>query len=704
MKGAFKLINIKGTTVGLHWTFILLLIWILLIRAVAGDTAAQTLWILLAWTSIFICVLLHELGHTFMALHYGIHTKSILLLPIGGIAAIERQPEKPVQEIWISVAGPLVNIAIALLLIPFLHDYVPFWNTTIVIYDIHADNFLFYLHTINIILALFNLIPAFPMDGGRVLRGLLSVYIGPYRATNIAVLISYIISTIFIIAGLFIFNLLLVFFGVFLLVMGAVEKQRNILKRSLKEVPLSTMMIRDFETFDADITVEAAAAQLDIHHQPFFLVTSKNGPVGSVSREDIITAITTERDQQPVSTLVKPGLKILNGEKMGSEVWDELPALPGAILPVVIKGHVAGVINRDCIIEYLLLHDEKVNHSVTREVLNNINSHANKVLLLISLLVITGCNQPDTGSAVPPSPPPAEMFTRSDTVGYYQKMMSLLHNIPSVRWPAEDIPPVSGSILPYKRIVAFYGNLYSAQMGILGALPPVEMKKKLLHEVKNWEQADTLFRVQPALHYVAITAQAKPGKDRKYRLRMPFSQIDSILKMAADINAIVFLDIQVGLSTLQEEIPTLEKYLRMPQVHLGIDPEYSMKGGEVPCTKIGTFDAADINYACQYLEELVKKYQLPPKILVVHRFTQAMVTHYNNIRRWDKVQIVINMDGFGYPAKKINSYNSFVAREPVQYTGFKIFYKNDLTAARQTIMRPEEVLTLYPKPIYIQYQ
>ena len=703
MKGAFKLITIKGTAVGLHWTFILLLIWILLIRAVAGDTAAQTLWILLAWTTIFICVLLHELGHTFMALHYGIHTKNILLLPIGGIAAIERQPEKPVQEIWISVAGPLVNIAIALLLIPFLHNYVPFWNATIVLYDIHADNFLFYLHTINIMLALFNLIPAFPMDGGRVFRGLLSMYIDPYRATNIAVLISHSISTVFIIAGLFTFNLLLAFFGVFLLVMGAVEKQRNILKRSLKDIPLSTIMIRDFEVLDADLTIEDAAVQLGVHHQPFFLVTSKNGPVGSVSREDIIAAITSGTGQQPVSTLVKPGTKILNGEKMGSEVWDELPALPNSILPVVIKGHVVGVINRDCIIEYLLLHDERVNHSVTQEVLNNINSHVNKVLLLISLLVITSCNQQDTG-AVAVTSFPAEMPTRSDTVGYHQKMMSLLHNKPSVKWPAEDIPPISGSILPYKRIVAFYGNLYSTQMGILGALPPVEMKKKLLQEVKNWEQADTLFPVQPALHYIAITAQGNPGKDRKYRLRMPFSQIDSILKMAADIHAIVFLDIQVGLSTLQEEIPTLEKYLRMPQVHLGIDPEYSMKGGEVPCTKIGTFDAADINYACGYLEDLVKKYQLPPKILVVHRFTQAMVTHYNNIRRCDEVQIVVNMDGFGYPAKKISSYNSFVAREPVQYTGFKIFYKNDLTAARQTIMRPEEVLALYPKPIYIQYQ
>src|SRR6187402_300694 len=139
MKGAFKLVSIKGTTIGLHWTFILLLIWILLIRGLAGDTAEQTLWTLLVWTSIFFCVLLHELGHTFMALHYGISTKSILLLPIGGIAVIERQPEKPEQEVLISVAGPLVNIVIAILLLPFLHDYVPFWKSTTVTGSINAD-------------------------------------------------------------------------------------------------------------------------------------------------------------------------------------------------------------------------------------------------------------------------------------------------------------------------------------------------------------------------------------------------------------------------------------------------------------------------------------------------------------------------------------------------------------------------------------
>lgn len=147
---------------------------------------------------------------------------------------------------------------------------------------------------------------------------------------------------------------------------------------------------------------------------------------------------------------------------------------------------------------------------------------------------------------------------------------------------------------------------------------------KNYRETKNWQQDDTLTPVQPALHHIAVTAQRSPGASHKYRLRMPFHQIDRALEIAKKIEALVFLDIQVGHSTLKEEISALKKYLLTPPVHLGIDPEYSMKGGEVPCSIVGTFDASDINYSSEYLSRLVREHNLPPKILVVHRFTQNM--------------------------------------------------------------------------------
>ncbi len=272
----------------------------------------------------------------------------------------------------------------------------------------------------------------------------------------------------------------------------------------------------------------------------------------------------------------------------------------------------------------------------------------------------------------------------------------------SGKW-ANKAEPLPGAILPYKRIIAFYGNLYSKNMGILGELPKQEVLQKLQQEVKLWNEADSFMQVQPALHYIAVTAQLLPGKGNKYRLRMPFSQIDSVLEMAAQIHAIVFLDIQVGWSSLQEEIPQLEKYLKLPNVHLGIDPEFSMKGGQKPGAVVGEFDAADINYAADYLEKIVKENHLPPKILVVHRFTQGMVKNYKQISIKPEVQIVMHMDGWGVPAQKMNTYRQYIYREPVDYTGFKLFYKND-TKNNGRMLDPKEVLTLKPQPVYIQYQ
>ncbi len=273
----------------------------------------------------------------------------------------------------------------------------------------------------------------------------------------------------------------------------------------------------------------------------------------------------------------------------------------------------------------------------------------------------------------------------------------------SGRWKIPATEPQQGSIFPFKRVIAYYGNLYSKQMGILGELPKPEVLAKLQKVVNEWKAADTVMDVIPALHYIAVTAQCLPGKAGKYRLRMPFSQIDSILRMAEQINAIVFLDIQIGLGTLQEEIPELEKYLKLPNVHLGIDPEFSMKGGQKPGTVIGEFHASDINYATGYLAKLVKENSIPPKVLVIHRFTQGMVKNYKEFKIRPEVQIVMHMDGWGHPAKKIGTYNHFISREAVEFTGFKIFYKNDMKNDGR-LLTPKELVKLKPQPVYIQYQ
>lgn len=336
-------------------------------------------------------------------------------------------------------------------------------------------------------------------------------------------------------------------------------------------------------------------------------------------------------------------------------------------------------------------------------------------LTFASIFILNSCNQPtEKKPAEKPADQPAqeaivpkveEKPLTIDTVAYREKLTALANGDTTGRWPHRpDVYPLNGAILPFKRIVAFYGNLYSKKMGVLGEYPPKEMWAKLNTEVKAWEDVDPATPVQPAIHYIAVVAQGTPMEDGTYCKRMPAAQIDSALTIAKMGDAIVFLDIQVGKSKLQKEVPLLEKYLKMPHVHLGIDPEFSMKEGHVPGKKIGTYNADDINYCAEYLANLVKENNLPPKVLVVHRFTQGMVRNYKDIKLRPEVQIVMHMDGWGEPILKYSTYKLYIHKEPVQFTGFKLFYKNDLKKAPHRMLTPTDLIKLKPQPVYIQYQ
>ena len=271
-------------------------------------------------------------------------------------------------------------------------------------------------------------------------------------------------------------------------------------------------------------------------------------------------------------------------------------------------------------------------------------------------------------------------------------------------WPVTTVYPNYGALLPFNRIVAYYGNFYSKQMGVLGEYPEEIMLEKLKAEVTKWEQADPSTPVIPAIHYIASTAQASPGKYKKYMLQMPFSEIDKSLVLAKKANGIVFLDLQIGNSDVMTEVREIRKYLALPQVHLGIDPEFAMKPGDRPGTKIGTVDAREINEVTELLAKIVRDNKLPPKILIIHRFTEDMVTNYQNIRPLPEVQIVIEMDGWGSQELKKATYAHVIYNEPVQFSGFKLFYKNDIRTKGSMMLTPTEVLKLQPIPSYIQYQ
>jgi hypothetical protein len=271
-------------------------------------------------------------------------------------------------------------------------------------------------------------------------------------------------------------------------------------------------------------------------------------------------------------------------------------------------------------------------------------------------------------------------------------------------WPVKYPQPLPGSILPHKRIVAYYGNPLSKRMGVLGEYPKEEMLRHLKVEVAKWEKADSLHPVQPALHLIAVVAQGKPGQAGKYRMVMPDKIINDVYGWAKETNAILFIDIQSGRENIRTLLPRFEWILKNADVHLAIDPEFNLiQIGKVPGSKIGTFDAVDINYVSDFLQSLVKKYNLPPKVFIVHRFTRKMVTNAKQIAVHPEVQVVMNMDGWGAPWLKRTSYKDYIVKEPVQFTGFKLFYHND-TKKGDPLLTPQEVLRLNPNPIYIQYQ
>jgi hypothetical protein len=312
-----------------------------------------------------------------------------------------------------------------------------------------------------------------------------------------------------------------------------------------------------------------------------------------------------------------------------------------------------------------------------------------------------------SAAPTPTTPLPAlKNRSKTDSISYAAAIRAGMRATERGDWPVKGPEPLPGALFPAHRVVAFYGNPLSKKMGVLGEYPVDDMLARLDQEIRRWQEADPSTPVQPALHLIAVVAQGAPGRDGMYRLRMPDTLIERVYQWAQRKHGLLFLDIQVGHSTVQAELPRLLHFLERPDVHLGLDPEFSMhydKEGRKPGTKVGTMMAADVNYVIRTLDKLVADKNLPPKILVVHRFTRRMVPDAENIRPTPRVQVVMHMDGWGPPWLKVDSYRDYIVEHPVQFTGFKLFYHND-TKKGDALLTPSELLQLRPKLSYVQYQ
>lgn len=292
-----------------------------------------------------------------------------------------------------------------------------------------------------------------------------------------------------------------------------------------------------------------------------------------------------------------------------------------------------------------------------------------------------------TATPTPTPPPPPDILTRCHE--------------PRAE-PAEFtmFPAKPESLFRNCQVIAFYGYPGNQVLGILGEVgSPEAMAEQLEGVVQQYDDVNGSRHAIGALHLIAAVAQASPGADGTYLYRMPAATLDEYIRLAEKHDFIVFLDLQIGHSTVAAEVEHVRPYLSNPRVHLALDPEWTMPVGVEPGEQIGTMDASQINIAQAVLDEVARKTGLRNRILVVHQFTEAMITNKATLRDYPNVDLVIDMDGFGGREIKLKHYEWYIVRDGAPHGGMKLFYDEDID-----IFQPAEVQEIVPQPDYIQYQ
>lgn len=254
-------------------------------------------------------------------------------------------------------------------------------------------------------------------------------------------------------------------------------------------------------------------------------------------------------------------------------------------------------------------------------------------------------------------------------------------------------------LLKNYRLVAYYGHPQSTNMGILGEMEPEALMTKLKEQTQAYSDADPSHPAVPMIELISTVAQRDPGPEGLYYHRTSEKDIEKYAKLAKKHNALLMLDVQLGRDTPLNQVKSLEKWLKLPYVHVAIDTEFHVAEGETPGIDLGSVNGAAIQEAVEYVDNLVEEENLPDKVVLVHQFTDKAVTNKQAIKPTANVEVALNFDGYGDSSTKMSLYRKFVRNDAVQYGGFKIFYKKD-----QPIMSAADVLKLDPNPAIINYQ
>lgn len=353
MNQSFTLGRIAGIKILMHWTFLLLLAWIIFSEIGRGSDTRTIIMTVLFVLSIFFCVVLHELGHSLTAKKFGIDTKKITLLPIGGVASLERMPDDPKQELLIAVAGPAVNVVIALILVFFV-DFSQYENAEDLPTAITGENFLMFLFSINVILVIFNAIPAFPMDGGRVLRAFLAMKMDRVKATNIAASFGKFFAIAFILIGLF-YNFFLIFIGIFVYFGAYAESTIVQHLELLKGYKVKDAMITNLTVLSPEETVQGATQKLLAGSDTNFPVVENGQVIGILTNEKLIQALQEKLHEAPVSQIMETTYEAFDVNERLTNVYSKSQRARNFFSPVVDNNQLVGVINRDNLNEFVMI-------------------------------------------------------------------------------------------------------------------------------------------------------------------------------------------------------------------------------------------------------------------------------------------------------------------------------------------------------------
>ena len=352
MKWSWKLGEFAGIGVYMHATFLLFIGWVVLTHWSQSHSLISTLEGVGFILTLFGCVVLHEFGHALTAKRYGIRTRDITLLPIGGVARLERMPDDPIQELWVALAGPAVNVVIAAVLSFWLiatASLEPIRNLSLT-----GGSIIQRLVGVNVFLVLFNMLPAFPMDGGRVLRAILATRMEYTRATNAAATIGQGMALLFGFLGFFT-NPFLLFIALFVWIGAAQEASITQMKFALSGIPIAQAMITDFRSLSIGDSLGRAIELILAGSQQDFPVEENGKVVGILTRDDLLRALAREGKDLPVSEVMQRDFQMVEASEMLETGFRRLQNCQCRTLPVTRNGRLAGLVTMDNLGEFMMI-------------------------------------------------------------------------------------------------------------------------------------------------------------------------------------------------------------------------------------------------------------------------------------------------------------------------------------------------------------